>query len=70
MKAITLTQPWATLVMLGQKQWETRSWRTHYTGALAIHLKAYSTGREAKAGLDAYFRFCSTRVPALGTRNS
>lgn len=37
MKAITLTQPWATLVAIGAKQFETRSWRTHYRGRLAIH---------------------------------
>jgi hypothetical protein len=27
MKALTLTQPWATLVILGVKRWETRSWK-------------------------------------------
>ena len=37
MKALTLTQPWATLVALGSKNVETRSWRTHYRGPLAIH---------------------------------
>lgn len=37
MKALTLTQPWATLVALGAKQWETRSWATDYRGPLAIH---------------------------------
>ena len=37
MKALTLTQPWATLVALGHKQVETRSWRTSYRGPLAIH---------------------------------
>jgi len=36
-KAITLTQPWATLVAIGAKRIETRSWRTHYRGPLAIH---------------------------------
>lgn len=36
-KAITLTQPWATLVALGYKQVETRSWRTDYRGPLVIH---------------------------------
>jgi activating signal cointegrator 1 len=36
-KAITLTQPWATLVAIGAKSFETRSWRTSYTGPLAIH---------------------------------
>lgn len=37
MKAITLTQPWATLVALGKKKIETRSWSTDYRGPLAIH---------------------------------
>ncbi len=37
MKAITLTQPWATLVAIGAKKIETRSWQTHYRGVLAIH---------------------------------
>lgn len=37
MKAITLTQPWATLWALGIKQVETRSWSTRYRGLLAIH---------------------------------
>lgn len=37
MKALTLTQPWASLVALGEKRIETRSWRTPYTGPLAIH---------------------------------
>lgn len=37
MKAITLTQPWATLVSIGAKRIETRSWGTSYRGPLAIH---------------------------------
>ena len=37
MKALTLTQPWATLVAIGAKQIETRSWRTSYRGPVAIH---------------------------------
>jgi hypothetical protein len=37
MKALTLTQPWATLVAIGAKQIETRSWRTDFSGQLAIH---------------------------------
>lgn len=37
MKAIALTQPWATLVALGAKRLETRSWDTTYRGPLAIH---------------------------------
>lgn len=37
MKALTLTQPWATLVAIGAKRIETRSWSTGYEGSLAIH---------------------------------
>jgi hypothetical protein len=36
-KALTLTQPWATLVAVGAKKIETRSWRTDYRGPIAIH---------------------------------
>jgi hypothetical protein len=36
-KAITLWQPWASLVAIGSKRIETRSWSTSYRGLLAIH---------------------------------
>ena len=37
MKAISLLQPWASLVAIGAKGFETRSWSTNYRGPLAIH---------------------------------
>lgn len=37
MKCISLYQPWATLVAVGAKKIETRSWATTYRGPLAIH---------------------------------
>ncbi|SFE11050.1 ASCH domain-containing protein [Paenibacillus algorifonticola] len=37
MKAITIIQPWATLIALGEKKFETRSWSTKHRGELAIH---------------------------------
>jgi activating signal cointegrator 1 len=37
MRALSLTQPWASLVALGEKRIETRSWPTSYRGPLAIH---------------------------------
>lgn len=40
MKAITLWQPWASLVFSGWKNFETRSWATSYRGPLAIHAAA------------------------------
>lgn len=36
-KILTLSQPYASLVALGAKRIETRSWRTSYRGPLAIH---------------------------------
>lgn len=46
LKAITLQQPWATLVAIGAKRIETRSWSTSYRGPLAIA----SSARQGKAG--------------------
>ncbi len=37
MKAITLWQPWASLLACGAKKYETRSWATRYRGPIAIH---------------------------------
>ena len=37
MKLLSLWEPWATLMALGQKRIETRSWSTSYRGGLAIH---------------------------------
>lgn len=37
MKALTVWQPWATLLAVGAKQFETRDWSTDYRGRLAIH---------------------------------
>jgi hypothetical protein len=37
MKAITIHQPWATLLALGEKIFETRSWSTSHRGETAIH---------------------------------
>lgn len=37
LRVITLYEPLATLVMLGVKPWETRSWPTKWRGPLAIH---------------------------------
>jgi activating signal cointegrator 1 len=37
MKVLTLTEPWATLVIMGIKKCETRSWMTPYRGPLLIH---------------------------------
>ncbi|GAA0135845.1 hypothetical protein YSY43_26850 [Paenibacillus sp. YSY-4.3] len=37
MRAITIIQPWATFLALGEKRFETRSWATRHRGEVAIH---------------------------------
>ncbi|WP_424767633.1 ASCH domain-containing protein [Paenibacillus sp. sgz302251] len=37
MKVLSMIQPWASLLVLGETKYETRSWKTKYRGPLAIH---------------------------------
>lgn len=37
MKALSLWQPWASVVVVGSKRMETRPWATKYRGPLLIH---------------------------------
>ena len=37
MKVLSIIQPWATLIALGEKRIETRSWATKHRGPLLIH---------------------------------
>jgi activating signal cointegrator 1 len=48
MKCISLWQPWASLVAIGAKRIETRSWLTSYRGPLAIHAAKYYSMETAK----------------------
>ena len=48
MKVISLLQPWASLVILNAKQWETRSWSTKHRGPLLIHASAKKPSRREK----------------------
>lgn len=48
MKAITVHQPWASLIAIGAKRYETRSWKTNHRGRLAIHAgKVWSDDHQA-----------------------
>lgn len=40
MRALSLRQPYATLIAIGAKSIETRSWPTRYRGSLLIHASA------------------------------
>ncbi len=37
LRVMSLYQPWATLMAIGEKVFETRSWSTRYRGLVAIH---------------------------------
>lgn len=44
MKALSLLQPWASLVVSGHKRIETRGWSTAYRGPLLIHASKGKAG--------------------------
>ena len=37
MQALTIHEPWASLLVKGKKRYETREWQRNYRGLLAIH---------------------------------
>ena len=37
MKALTIKEPWASLIIEGYKKYEFRSWKTNYRGKILIH---------------------------------
>lgn len=47
MNALTIRQPWASLIAAGVKTIETRSWSTKYRGPLAIHAGTSKPKRSA-----------------------
>lgn len=49
MKAITIWQPWASLLVSGRKKYETRSWATSYRGPIAIHAAMRSVRKSIDA---------------------
>lgn len=68
MKAITVTQPYATLIMILAKLIETRSWSTNYRGPLAIHAGkglAPVGGMRGLESLCAQEPFCSVLTSAI-----
>lgn len=53
MKVLTIKQPWATLIMQGDKRFEFRSWKTKYRGDLLIHA-GKGIDKEAMKRLEKY----------------
>ena len=58
MKVLTIKQPWASLIIDGNKRFEFRSWKTNYRGELLIHA-GKSIDKEAYERLKGYL----TEIP-------
>lgn len=46
MKALSIKQPWASLIAHGIKDVENRTWKTHFRGKIYIHASAKGTAAE------------------------
>lgn len=60
MRCLTLWQPWASLIAVGAKRFETRSWGTDWRGSLAIHASLKWSREQAD--------LCATRPFAAALR--
>ena len=47
MKALSIKQPWASLIANGIKDIENRTWKTHFRGRIYIHASVKSAGNTA-----------------------
>ena len=65
MKVLTIKQPWATLIMQGNKRFEFRSWQTKYRGDLLIHA-GKGIDKEAMKRLSKYIPKDMTTGKILG----
>lgn len=67
MKAITIRQPWAQLIIDGRKDVENRDWRTRYRGQVWIHAAA-SNHSDVRNAVDCEFWMAKVglgRPPAI-----
>lgn len=66
MKAITIWQPWASLLAIGAKKYETRSWATNYRGPIAIHAAKKDPCMISFIGLDEFDAAASEALEKAG----
>lgn len=64
MKALTIWQPWASLLACGAKRYETRSWATKYRGPIAIHAAVKDPCKLLPLGKGAFERFVQQEIDA------
>lgn len=64
MKILSVLQPWASLIVFGEKKIETRSWNTKHRGPLFIHASAKKNDTYRGIMLDFQQEFFSLQLPA------
>lgn len=64
MKVISILQPWATLVVIGAKRIETRSWNTRHRGEILIHASVGKKTFCRELMLDFQQEFSHLRLPS------
>jgi hypothetical protein len=66
-RALTLHQPWASLIAVGAKRIETRSWPTKYRGRLLVHAgRRWPIPQEGATALAGWARVTTTNELPLG----
>lgn len=61
MLALSIRQPWASLILKAGKDIENRSWQTRYRGRILIHAAKGCTHDELASGLDFAEAACGVR---------
>ena len=61
MKALSIRQPWASLILKAGKDIENRDWRTNVRGRILIHAAKGCTRYELEEALDFAEKACGTR---------
>lgn len=54
-KAISIKQPWASMICMGLKDVENRTWLTHYRGRIFIHASQKADARFKQASANRIF---------------
>ncbi|MBX8557052.1 ASCH domain-containing protein [Pseudomonas cichorii] len=66
MKALTIRQPWAWLIVHAGKNVENRSWRSHYRGRFLVHAAKGMTRREYEEAKEWSSACGAIEIPAFG----
>lgn len=70
MRALSLIEPWASLVARGLKRFETRSWGTAYRGPIAIHASKSREAIDETGYVESLFKEAGVPVPPWWPRRA